>query len=145
MKIARAPIAILILLVAAACGRQSANSSQAAAPSDDSTVIIEGYGRPSVPHDPRAMTAIDVATGDLSGLADYAGGRAVPPQVDRPGQSAVAILPAQAADGSVAAAQDGATQQTSPATPATTENTAADSDRANPSIGWSVGGAPAVP
>jgi hypothetical protein len=127
VKVTRPPFAILILLAAAACSRQPGKSSPGDGLSEDSTVISDGYGRPSVSHDPRAMTSIDVATGDLSGFADYAGGRAIPPPADRaaPSQQAVAALPAQVVEGAVAAAQDGVGELTNAAASPTTENTTA--------------------
>ena len=129
MKSVGVPFVILVLLATVACGRQASGS--AADGSDDSTVMSEGDGRPSVPHDPRAMTAIDVATGDLSGLANYAGGRVLAPPAYRAATSGQAVSSAQQAEGAIAAAQDGIGPQASPAAPATTENSAADVDRAS--------------
>jgi hypothetical protein len=83
-------LVLLILLAAAACHRQPGNASAANAPTQDATQN-EGDSR----HDPHAMTTIDVATGDLSGFANYAGGRAWAPAISHAGTApaATAALP----------------------------------------------------
>src|SRR5258708_34451947 len=75
VKIVRITFVVLVLLAAAACNRTGRSppdlpTEGALAPSDDSS------HQPA--HDPRAMTAIDVATGDLSGWGSYAHDRAIP-------------------------------------------------------------------
>ena len=81
--------AVPVLLAAAACHRQPGNAS-AAAPIQDATP--EDQDRAS--HDPHAMTAIDAATGDLAGFANYAGGREDAPQASHASAAAAtAALP----------------------------------------------------
>jgi hypothetical protein len=148
VKSAVAPFVILLLLAVAACGRQHGNGAGAGAAPDDATVISEGYGRSTVDHDPRAMTTIDVATGDLSGLATYAAGRMVAPPAYRAasaGTTTLAMPLAQEVGGSVAAAQNGADALPSPAAPATTENSAMDSDRASAAAAGNSGAIPILP
>jgi hypothetical protein len=67
--------AALILLAASGCHRQSGNASAANALAQGSATQADSGS----PHDPHAMTAIDVATGDLAGFATYAGGRTYAP------------------------------------------------------------------
>ena len=74
MKSTKLTVALLIMLAGVACHRQPGNADanapvQVGATRDDS----------GSPHDPHAMTAIDVATGDLAGFATYAGGRTYAP------------------------------------------------------------------
>jgi hypothetical protein len=81
--------AMLALLVAAACHRQAGNTATATAPGQAS---LQDDGGSS--HDPHAMTAIDVATGDIAGFAQYAGGRTyAPPPSHTAGVPAVATAP----------------------------------------------------
>jgi hypothetical protein len=75
LKSTQLAFAVLILLAAAGCHRQAGNASAANALADGGATQ-ENSGPP---HDPHAMTAIDVATGDLAGFASYAGGRTYAP------------------------------------------------------------------
>ena len=88
-KIATAFLALLGLL-AAGCHRQA--GQEATTPQNGQSAMLPDSGDQAGSHDPHAMTAIDVATGDLSGWDDYAGGRAVPPAP----RSAAATQPAEA-------------------------------------------------
>jgi hypothetical protein len=80
------------------------------------------------------MTSIDVATGDLSALAGYGGGRSIAPRANRASaaleQPGVTTLAPEVVGQLVAAAQQGG--QASPAAPPITENAATGSDEANP-------------
>ena len=75
MKTTQLAFAALILLAAAGCHRRPGTGSAANALAQGGATEEESGS----PHDPHAMTAIDVATGDLSGFATYAGGRAYAP------------------------------------------------------------------
>jgi hypothetical protein len=124
VKRAGTPFVILLLLAATACGKPGAAGGNGA---DDDAVITADGGRPSVEHDPRAMTAIDVATGDLSGFAHYAGGRAWAPQPNRAASSGEPAVPAQETTNAVAAVPGDAGPSAIPLVvpPPTTENSAA--------------------
>jgi hypothetical protein len=92
-----------IALIVAGCHRQGSQASSALQ-NGEATIVTDTGGQTST-HDPHAMTSIDVATGDLAGWEDYAGGRAVPPAP----KSATAAQPAAASpEGSVAASDDAA-------------------------------------
>ena len=116
MKTFQFLVAVPILLAAAACHRQAGNASAAdpSAPAADS--LAAGHGETWAAHDAQAMTSIDVATGDLSGFAGYAGGRAfAPPALQASaasGASAAApAMPTAVIDGSVAETDEGVSQQ----------------------------------
>jgi hypothetical protein len=64
------------LLAIAGCHRPAQNPSAAA--SGEPLAVTDDPGLREGTHEPGAMTAIDVATGDLAGWSDYAGDRAVP-------------------------------------------------------------------
>ncbi len=121
MKRAGAPFVIVLLLAVTACGRQPGDAADGSSP-----VTTADNGRPSVAHDPRSMTAIDVATGDLSGLASYAGGRELAPTVYHAATGQAASTTPSAEDAGAAAASEGDTGPSAiPVLPTATENSAA--------------------
>jgi hypothetical protein len=134
VKVARTRFAILILLAAMACNRQPGRSAAGDGTAGEPAIISDGLSA-SVAHDPRAMTSIDVATGDLAALANYGAGRAMVSHADRAGaavgQPAVATLDPVVVEQLVAAAQPGG-HAGSAAPPVATENSAIESEPSPP-------------
>jgi hypothetical protein len=144
VKTIRLPLIVTVLLAAAACSRGPA-TSVATAPGQ--ALATQGDGEATAPHDPHAMTSIDAATGDLSGFANYAGGRAFAPPASHAGAAvaptaALPTVPLDSATASVASADEQVGVQAA-APDAAPETSAIDLGQAGPS---SVGApAPARP
>ena len=135
MKIIRVTFAVLALLAATACNRSGQSVPPADSAAGGALASTEDLDHQPA-HDPHAMTAIDVATGDLSGWASYAGDQAIPLAVGRTypayGQPAAATEPASdPLEGSVAATDEKVDERTGPDASPPVAEAAADGDQAS--------------